>query len=120
PVYAQRLEGAEEAHRLIIPMTVRLIAVVALLAFANSRNAAAQTAAPVTDTPHGSACAALTAVKVPDVRISAAQPPAAGTSWTGSGTAAPPIATPKSFCRVQGIIETEIAFELWLPAPADW
>lgn len=64
-------------------------------------------------------CADLaTQLRLPDVRITAA-------SVIGSGSGfSPPVVNAGSperdFCRVQGVIETEIGFELWLPARATW
>ncbi len=68
-------------------------------------------------------CERLTALRIPDVRIvkttevrpdpvwmaPLAQPPA--------GYSAP---VRKAFCRVEGTIEDEIGFELWLPVAAEW
>ena len=39
--------------------------------------------------------------------------------WSPEPGAAP-IVVKTPFCRVQGVIETEIGFELWLPARAAW
>jgi feruloyl esterase len=65
-------------------------------------------------------CAALVRLRLPDVRITAAQAIPGGTSW-----AFPPspfnifmgfnASTDRRFCRVVGTIEREIGFELWLP-----
>jgi len=68
-------------------------------------------------------CENLSALRIPDVRIvkttrikpdpvwlaPLAQPP--------GGYAAP---VRKAFCRVEGVIEDEIGFELWLPEPSEW
>src|SRR5205085_1670303 len=65
-------------------------------------------------------CAALARLHVPDVHITTAESVAGGTRW-----AYPPspfnifaglnAATDRPFCRVAGLIESEIGFELWLP-----
>jgi feruloyl esterase len=65
-------------------------------------------------------CAALARLSLPDVRITTAEAIPGGTRW-----AFPPspfnifaglnAATDRPFCRVVGVIEREISFELWLP-----
>lgn len=68
-------------------------------------------------------CAGLAARAPADVRIVSAAMSQAGSAWAGEAGAAPrrqPTAVRTDFCRVQGVIETEIGFELWLPPRADW
>ena len=65
-------------------------------------------------------CAALARLSLPDVRITKAEAIPGGARW-----AFPPspfnifaglnAATDRPFCRVVGVIEREIGFELWLP-----
>lgn len=65
-------------------------------------------------------CAALARLSLPDVRITAAEAIPGGARW-----AFPPSpfnifaglnpSTDRRFCRVTGVIEREIRFELWLP-----
>jgi len=65
-------------------------------------------------------CAALARLSLPDVRITTAEAIPGGARW-----AFPPspfnifmganAATDRPFCRVVGVIEREIGFELWLP-----
>jgi feruloyl esterase len=68
-------------------------------------------------------CAALAANPPADVRITRAALEPAGDAWAAGqpqmGRRAP---TPvkAGFCRVQGVIEKEIAFELWLPLKGAW
>ncbi len=66
-------------------------------------------------------CAALAARPPADVRITSAALVPAGQPYGGPGRGGGPAPSlDRPFCRVQGIIETEIAFELWLPQPAAW
>lgn len=68
------------------------------------------------------ACAGIAALSIPDVVITAATPTASGAAWAAgmpSGRSQP-AAVSRPFCRVQGTIETTVAFELWLPAKAEW
>ncbi|MEG3179605.1 tannase/feruloyl esterase family alpha/beta hydrolase [Sphingomonas sp. LT1P40] len=81
----------------------------------------ASAAPPPADAPDA-ICAGVTGLDIPDVTIDAATPTAKGSAWavgmpTGRGQ---PAATTRPFCRVQGKIEGSIAFELWLPAKAEW
>lgn len=68
-------------------------------------------------------CDKLTTLRIPDVRIVRTSPIEPNPVWLAplatppSGYAAP---VRKAFCRVEGVIEDEIAFELWLPDAADW
>lgn len=69
--------------------------------------------------PAGAPSALLCGIRVDlpaDVRIVAASPIAAGAQVQGARS----YRSSRSFCRVEGIIEREIGFELWLPAGADW
>lgn len=70
-----------------------------------------------------SACAGLKQAKYADVTITAADEVAAGKLWAGEPAGNPflrRVSPAKAFCRVQGIIEKEIGFELWLPTAQDW
>ena len=91
-----------------------LTAAAATLTLAAAPGARAQ--APDAD---AQACAALAKVSVADLRVTAAQIVPAQARWSPEPGAAP-IAVKAPFCRVQGVIETEIGFELWLPARAAW
>ena len=91
----------------------RLSAPFAALAFA----ALAQPAAAATS------CDRLTTLRIPDVRIVRTTEIRPDPVWMA------PLAQPpggysapvrKGFCRVEGVIEDEIGFELWLPAAPDW
>lgn len=57
-------------------------------------------------------------LQIPDLRVTAATPIGERSGFV------PPMANPRTpardFCRVEGIIETEIGFELWLPEPGRW
>lgn len=60
-------------------------------------------------------CADFAASTAPaDVHISAARSVAADERWAGHAP------TGAAFCRVQGVIEKEIGFELWLPLQQAW
>jgi len=63
-------------------------------------------------------CDGVAGIAVPDLRIVKATPVAAG-----SGFAAPDARAGKvevGFCRIEGVIEKEIGFELWLPLKKEW
>lgn len=65
-------------------------------------------------------CDGMTSIKLPaDTRITRMTDvtPAAGFAAPGVPGAAP---ITKSFCRVEGFIDKEIGFELWLPVASDW
>jgi feruloyl esterase len=64
------------------------------------------------------ACGAIRNAALPDVRITAATTVAAQPAWSpGPGR---PFAVARPFCRVEGVIEKEIGFEVWLPQASDW
>ena len=65
-------------------------------------------------------CAALTRLTIPDVRITAAEAIPGGTRWVFPQSPFNIFAglnptTDRRFCRVTGVIEAEIGFEVWLP-----
>jgi feruloyl esterase len=64
-------------------------------------------------------CAAMAGQIMPQVHISSAVMVPAQSSWSPDSQT-PPFAVRSPFCRVQGVIETEIGFELWLPEPQAW
>lgn len=63
-------------------------------------------------------CQALLRLQRADLRITAATPVAAASGFV------PPVANARAperdFCRVEGVIEKEIGFELWLPEAGRW
>jgi feruloyl esterase len=66
-------------------------------------------------------CTDLLQAQIPDVRIDAAEEIHPAPVWKLSGDAIGALGTAEvrvPFCRVSGVIEREIAFELWLPD--DW
>jgi feruloyl esterase len=64
-------------------------------------------------------CAGLASLGLKDVRVVSATLVSPGSGPAPAPNGRPvPVKTP--FCRVQGVIETEIGFELWLPDPAAW
>ena len=64
-------------------------------------------------------CTALKTLGLADVRIDAATSVGPQTGFVPeAGTR--PVTIKAPFCRVQGVIETEIGFELWLPEPGAW
>ena len=68
-------------------------------------------------------CETMVRAHVADVRITAASPIDPQPVWQSPPnftTGNQPVAVRASFCRVEGIIEKEIAFELWLPPKASW
>jgi feruloyl esterase len=65
-------------------------------------------------------CAALARLRLPDVRITTAEAIPGGTRWSFPPSPFNLFAglnptTDRPFCRVVGMIEQEIGFELWLP-----
>jgi feruloyl esterase len=64
-------------------------------------------------------CADLTSLAIPDTRITAAVEVAPQPDWRPAPDARG-AAIKVPFCRVQGTIEKEINFELWLPDPPSW
>jgi feruloyl esterase len=68
----------------------------------------------------GATCGSLGSLKIADLRITALTPIDPAPTWTLPGSGARAVTVNKPFCRVEGIIEKEIGFELWLPPAADW
>jgi feruloyl esterase len=79
----------------------------------------AMTAAPGA-APAGTACASLTALTIPDVRIESATEVAAGPFKPGSGA---PVELP-AHCRVAAVAtpvpDSRIGIEIWLPPASAW
>ena len=78
---------------------------------------------PLATRAQGLVCQDLQVKQYEDVTITAVDAVAAGQLWAGEPDAGPfrrRVSPQKAFCRVQGVIETEIGFELWLPQPRDW
>ncbi len=78
---------------------------------------------PMATRAQGLACQDIQVKQYEDVTITAVDAVAAGQLWAGEPDAGPfrrRVSPQKAFCRVQGVIETEIGFELWLPQPRDW
>jgi feruloyl esterase len=68
-------------------------------------------------------CAALKSLHLPDTRITSVASIAPAPVWTlpaAAPGAARPINVSKPFCRVEGVIEKEIGFEVWLPPASNW
>jgi len=63
-------------------------------------------------------CSSLNSLKITDLRVTALTPVAPAPSWTLPRVRG--VTVSKPFCRVEGIIEKEIGFEIWLPPAADW
>lgn len=63
-------------------------------------------------------CPAAIDIAVPDVRIVAATPVDAGSGFRPPDRRAS--AVDIGFCRIEGVIEKEIGFELWLPLSGEW
>lgn len=66
----------------------------------------------------GDTCGDVKRLAVEDVRIVSATPVAANSGFASPDTRAPLVDS--AFCRVEGVIEKEIGFELWLPPEAEW
>jgi feruloyl esterase len=64
-------------------------------------------------------CAALKNMTLLNVRVTSADSIGVQPHWSPNGRARA-FDVRQPFCRVQGVIETEIGFELWLPAKAAW
>lgn len=63
-------------------------------------------------------CAAVERLSLPDVRIEKVTPIAAQGGFSSPDSRAPKVDV--AFCRIEGVIEKEIGFELWLPLDAAW
>src|SRR5436305_9552946 len=70
-------------------------------------------------TADAASCEALARLSLPDLHVTAAAVVGGQDRWSPE-PGSPPIAVKAPFCRVQGVIETEIGFELWLPQRAKW
>ncbi|MGZ3343102.1 MAG: tannase/feruloyl esterase family alpha/beta hydrolase [Caulobacteraceae bacterium] len=70
-------------------------------------------------TADDASCQALARLALPDVHVASAAIVPAQDGWSPE-PGGRPIAVKAPFCRVQGVVETEIGFELWLPARAAW
>ena len=84
---------------------------------------AAQEQRPVaiTNSAGSLSCGELKNIALPNVRIISADTIGIQDQWSPSpGGRRRTIDVHQPFCRVQGIIETEIGFELWLPTTAAW
>jgi len=71
----------------------------------------------------GLLCDSLKTAAFPDTRLAAVTPITPAPVWTidlQTSAQVRKIAVKNSFCRVEGVIEKEVGFELWLPAKADW
>lgn len=78
--------------------------------------------ASIAAAPRNEGCADIVRAGVSDVRVVSAREVAPGTAWAESeAPGLKRVAPPKvGFCRVEGVIEKEIGFELWLPLKGDW
>jgi feruloyl esterase len=63
-------------------------------------------------------CDGVAGLGIADVRVTRATEVDVAHPFTAPFPGAAPIA--RRFCRVEGMIEKEIGFELWLPEPAGW
>jgi feruloyl esterase len=96
-----------------------MVAVLAFLSPAAPAGAQEPGRRAIPDAKDALSCAALKNIELLNVRISSADTIAVQRQWApAERTRAFDI--PQPFCRVQGVIETEIGFELWLPARAVW
>lgn len=82
-------------------------------------------AAVASTAAHATGCEDLKGLTFADVKIKAATSIAAGDwtpdkVWTAELATSGTTAVKAAFCRVEGIIEKEIGFELWLPLPENW
>ncbi len=75
-------------------------------------------AQPVRDV--GAACAAIAGYALPQTEIVSAEPIVTGSAYTVPGTEnglglTAPVDVHRSFCRVAGVVEPAIRFEVWMP-----
>ena len=63
-------------------------------------------------------CDSVAKLRIADVRIERATPVGPDSAFTPLFPSATPV--PRRYCRVEGVIEREIGFELWLPEAADY
>jgi feruloyl esterase len=69
------------------------------------------------------ACAGLTAIRAPGLRVLQTDLIVPKPSWSapaGSEGGRSAGEMTKAFCRVQGVVENEVEFEAWLPVKAAW
>jgi len=95
-------------HMLIRRFTAMLVPILLLLGFAVPAGAQERD------------CAALANLRIPNVRITRAEAIPGGTRWALPRSPfniflGPNPTTDARFCRVVGVIEREIGFEIWLP-----
>ncbi len=64
-------------------------------------------------------CESLTRLALPQTTITLAETREAGKSFVPQYMTVP-ITPTQAFCRVAGIIEPEVRFEVWMPTPAKW
>jgi feruloyl esterase len=64
------------------------------------------------------ACDSAARLRIADLRVTKSVEVGPDRPYTAPFPGAVPIAT--RFCRVEGVIEAEIGFELWLPEQGDW
>jgi feruloyl esterase len=98
-----------------------LITVMLLVPFSGVREATAQTttsARPRAAAPMSAACENLKLLSLPQTTITLAEP-RDGQPFIPQGTNEK-VVPPMQFCRVTGVIDPEIRFEVWMPAPANW
>ena len=103
----------------LLATATTLVAGLALLSADAPAGALDQRPAVTADSKAPLSCAALKTINLPDVRITAADAVDIQSQW-GPGGRSRPFDVQHPFCRVQGVIETEIGFELWLPAKEFW
>jgi len=87
-----------------------------LVAFVGLSATPAQSA-PLTQV--GGLCESLKFLNLPQTTITLAESREAGKSFVPQYTTAP-ITPTVAFCRVAGIIEPEVRFEVWMPMSANW
>ncbi len=78
---------------------------------------------PVTNARAALACEDMRKVQVTDVTIDAVSSIVPDPTWSPEGSNGVRVLSAEAkvpFCRVEGHIEEEIAFELWLPPEDDW
>jgi feruloyl esterase len=99
---------------------MRIFALALFLTFAVGGSAITREA-PAQPKSDALSCADLAAQRFADVTITGAENVAPGQLWRDAPVGGPPRTAPAAaFCRVQGVIEKEIGFELWLPERTAW
>lgn len=111
--------ATHKAFLVLVTITMASVAGLTCLWIGTSARAHEQRSPAMTDSKDPLSCASLKNINLPEVHITAADTVDIQSQW-GPGGRSRPFDVQHPFCRVQGVIETEIGFELWLPAKEFW